>query len=127
MLLAAKLSRKLYETIGDEAAEATLTWMDSVERTRAEAFCQEIRGELLVLRDEMRGGLAAVRDEMNGGFAALREEMHAGFTRLEVAIERVNGRIDTRYLDLLKWSLTFWVGTALAIAGTLVALARLGR
>ena len=31
MSVAAKLSRKLHETLGDEAAEAMVSWMDSVE------------------------------------------------------------------------------------------------
>ncbi len=70
-----------------------VSWMDSVERNRAE----------------------------------LREIADLGFARVEVMIERVNGRVDSRYLDLLRWSLTFWVGTTLAMAGTLAALMRLGR
>jgi hypothetical protein len=140
MSVAAKLSRKLHETLGDEAAEALVNWMDSVEQNRAElrevndlAFARidarfgEAEARREAFRHGIQGDLAAFRGEIQGDLAALRDEMHAGFARLEVAIERVNGRIDARYADLLKWSLTFWVGTTLAIGGTLAALVRFGR
>ena len=144
MPVAAKLSRKLYETLGDEAAEAMVSWMDSVERNRAEL--REV-ADLGFARIDARFGeaearidtrfaeadarwtrtLEAFREEFRSELAELREEMHAGFSRLEAMILKTDARIDQRFADLLKWSFTFWIGSTLTLVGALVVLTRLAR
>ena len=135
MAVAVKLSRKLYETLGDEAAEAMVGWMESVERNRAEL---RETSDMAFARIDARFGEAEARfGEMEVRFEALldrriaalreelRDEMHAGFARLDARIAGVEMKIDQRFADLLKWSFTFWVGSTLTLVGALVVLSRL--
>ncbi|MGH7668062.1 MAG: hypothetical protein ACRENQ_01110 [Gemmatimonadaceae bacterium] len=135
MAVAVKLSRKLFETLGDEAAEAMVGWMESVERNRAEL--REI-SDMAFARIDARFGQAEARfGQMESRFEALldrrltvlrdelRDEMHAGFARLDATISNVEMKIDQRFADLLKWSFTFWVGSTLTLMGALVVLSRL--
>lgn len=139
MPVAAKLSRKLYEAFGEEAAEAMVDWMESVERNRTElremndlAFGRidarfgeseerirrEVAADIVQLRQAMESGFSKLRDEMNG--------MTSGISRLEVLIAETNGRIDARFSDLLKWSFTFWAGSTLTLLGIAAAIVRWG-
>jgi hypothetical protein len=137
MAVAVKLSRKLYETLGDEAAEAMVTWMESVERNRAElreasdmvfARIDARFGEMEARFGQMEARFQALLDRRIGALRdELRDEMHAGFGRLDARISGVEMKIDQRFADLLKWSFTFWIGSTLTLVGALVVLGRLGR
>lgn len=56
-----RLSNKLHETLGPDAAEDLVTWLDE-------------------MRSDHR--------ELQADFAELRHEMHVGFARLETLIEK---------------------------------------
>ncbi len=126
MAITARLSHKLHQTLGDEAAEDLVNWMQQVDAQRAElrelndlnfsrvdarfdARFTEARhatqADLSDLRHTMQADLAELRQEMNVGFAESRQEM----ARLETRLERRIG-------DLIKWSFVFWVGAVGAIA-----------
>lgn len=100
MPITPRLSRRLHQTLGEEAAEDFVTWMQQVDAQRAEL--RELN-ELTFARFDAR--LGEVREEMRVGFAGLRQEM----THLETRLER-------RIADLIKWSFVFWVGAVAAIA-----------
>lgn len=123
MPITAKLSRKLYETFGDEAAGELIDWMQRLDASRAEL--RELN-ELTASRLEARmSGLEARLGETNVELQAelrtkvteLRRDMETGFTRLE-------SRIEQRTADIMKCSFAFWVGSVLTVTGALVALAR---
>jgi uncharacterized coiled-coil DUF342 family protein len=144
MAITARLSHKLHQTLGDDAAEDLMNWMQQVDAQRAELrelnelnfsrletrFAEmATRADLAELRQEMQGGFAQtreVRQEMHGGFAQTREvrqEMHGGFaqTRVEFAelrheMAQLETRLERRIGDLIKWSFVFWVGAVGAIA-----------
>lgn len=94
MPVTAKLSRKFYETFGDEIANELVEWFNQVDATyrtgfrelfevhfaRFEAKLEQLRAEL---RSEVRQGLAEVRSE------------------------------------LIKWMFVFWAGTMLTVVGLL--------
>lgn len=151
MPIAAKLSRKLYETLGEEAAEAMVDWMEQADRNRAdlremndlafgrmdarfgesdarfreseERMRREVRADLAEFRQAIEAELAKVRQELND----IRSEfprIESGLSRLELLIERTNGRIDSRFSELLKWSFTFWAGSTLTLLGIALVLAR---
>lgn len=104
MAITSRLSRKLHETFGQEAAEDLVDWMRGIDTQRAEL--RELN-ELSVSRLEARmdARIAELRVEMQG----LRAEMQSGFGRLGVAIEK-------RFADLLKWSFVFWISSVGAFA-----------
>ena len=105
MPITAKLSRKLYDTFGDEAAGEMIDWMQRVDAQRAEL--RELN-ELSVSRLEAR--LGEVR-------ADLEKKMETGFARLET-------RVEQRTADIMKWSFAFWAGSVLVTVSALAALAR---
>ncbi len=90
MPITAKLSRKLYETFGDDAAGDMVDWMHHVDAQRAE------------LRE---------LNELN--FA----RFEARLMQFEATIVgRLEAKIEQRTADLMKWSFVFWVGAVAAIA-----------
>lgn len=99
-----RLSRKLNETLGEEAAEDLVNWMDDVDAQRAE------------WREAMRADFAELRQEMQSGFAELRQEMRVGFATLRQEMAHLEARFERRLGDLIKWSFVFWVGAVGAIA-----------
>jgi hypothetical protein len=102
--ITARLSRKLHQTLGDEAGEDLVTWMQQVEAQRVEL--RELN-ELNFARFDARlsASVAELRQDMQTGFGAVRQEM----AQLETRLERRVG-------DLIKWSFVFWVGAVGAIA-----------
>ena len=115
MTIAATLSRKLHETLGDEAAGAMVDWMQGAEIRRAElrdlhelGFARidsrfgESRAEIDVKFAEMRAEIdlkfAEMRAEIDSRFAEMRADMDRRFgevnARIDVATAQLNGRID---------------------------------
>jgi hypothetical protein len=86
------LQRKLQQTLGTEAAEDFVSWMEEVDSARV---------DIAELRHEMQIGFART----DAKFAAL----DGRFSALETLIER-------RTADLFKWSFAFWIGAVVAIA-----------
>ncbi len=130
MPIGAILSRKLYETFGDEAANEMIDWMQRVDAHRAELrelneltvsrfdarlgqFKAELESRIEALSGELRAGLAKTDAQV----ADLRRDMETGFARLET-------RIEQRTADIMKWSFVFWVGSVATLVGALATLAR---
>ena len=90
MAVTARLSRKLYETFGDEAAGDMVDWMHQVDAQRAEL--RELN-ELNFARFEAR--LAQCEATIVG---------------------RLEAKIEQRAADLMKWSFVFWIGAVAAVA-----------
>lgn len=131
MPVTAKLSRKFYETFGDDIAGELVEWLNSVDAayrsefrdlfevhfSRFEAKLDQLRAEL---RAEMRteystkADVMSVRDEVVSVRREVTFLVKDEVTALRVRIEAVEGR-------LIRWMFLFWVGTL----GTLVALQKL--
>jgi ABC-type phosphate transport system auxiliary subunit len=118
MAVTARLSHKLHQTLGDEAAEDLVNWMQQVDAQRAEL---RDLNELNFARVEARfaEARAATRADFarfDGKLAALHEEMRAGFSDLRQEMAHLETRLERRIGDLIKWSFVFWVGAVGAIA-----------
>lgn len=122
MPVTTRLSRKLHEALGDDAAEDLVNWMQQVDVQRAELRdlnelnFSRFDARLAEAREAMRADLAQLRQETRAGLAEVRQELQTGLNRLETKLEQ-------RATDLMKWSFVFWVGAVGAIA----ALARVLR
>ena len=123
MPVTAKLSRKFYETFGDDIAGELVEWFNSVDAAyrsefrdlfeihfaRFEAKLDQFRAEM---RAEMRadyatkGEVFSVKDEVR----AVKDDV----TALSIRLAALESR-------LIRWMFLFWVGTL----GTLVALLKL--
>ncbi len=108
MPITARLSRKLHQTLGDEAGEDLVTWMQQVDAQRVEL--RELN-ELNFARFDARlsASVAELRQEMQAGFATWGGGLRQEIAQLEIRLERRIG-------DLIKWSFVFWVGAVGAIA-----------
>jgi hypothetical protein len=98
MSITPRLSRKLHQTLGEEAATDLVNWMQHAD-TRLTGVA-------------MREDLA----ELRADFAELRQEMQVGFAKLHEEMARLEARLERRFSDLIKWSFVFWVGAVGAIA-----------
>ena len=105
MPVTAKLSKRFYDTFGDEIANELVDWFNQVDATyradlrefnelnfqrfdaKLEQRLSAFRTELVdQLRDEFRTGLAAVRDELRTDLTAVRDELGTRMTSAESAI-----------------------------------------
>jgi predicted nuclease with TOPRIM domain len=138
-----KLSRRLHETLGDEAAEDMVDWMHRMDGQRAEL--RELNELNLSRIDErfgrMDGQFARIDERfqrvderfariderfqrvderftrIDDQFVELRREMDVRFAQFEASIiGRLEAKIEQRTADLMKWSFVFWCGAVAAIA-----------
>lgn len=142
MAIPAKLSRRLYEILGDDAAHDMGDWMQRVDAQRAElrdlnesnfARVDARLGEhsvvlqaALARYDERFDVLEAAIGRHDSRFsemqadlkgqaalmADLRRDVDTGFARLET-------RIEQRTADIMKWSFLFWIGSVATLVGAL--------
>jgi hypothetical protein len=138
----AKLSRKFYETFGDDMANELVAWFNQVDATyrlefrdlfdtnfarfdaKLEQRLAELRAEL---RAELHQEIAKLRAELYREVGELRSEMRAGFAGLEgrmlARMGVLEGRFGTLEGHLVRWMFLFWA----ANLGTTIALISLTR
>ncbi len=111
MPVTAKLSRKFYETFGDEIANELVDGFNQVDAT----YRSELRelNELNFSRFDakLEQRWAQLDAKLEQRVAELRGDIQAGLASLKA--------------DLLKWMFTFWATTTLILLGTMVALLKL--
>ena len=107
MTVPQRLTHRLQQTLGVEAAEDLVNLLSGIDLHRNEwtAFRAEIRAEFTEFRGEMRAELAQFRAEMLTQQLEIQKQVSTFFTSLEKA-----------RADLLKWSFLFWVGAVASIA-----------
>lgn len=118
----ARLSRKFYEAIGDDAANDLVNWMNAVDATyradllrlneaNLDRFSTEIArhsaefsGEIVRLRAEVDRRLVELHAEMDQRFTELRAEMDQRFTELRAEMDRrfteLRAEMDQRFTEL---------------------------
>jgi hypothetical protein len=115
MPVTARLSKRFYDTFGDEIANDLVEWFNQVDAT----YRQELReqNDLNWARVEARFGQVEAR--LDARLDGLRAEFHQELTGLrsdlDIGLERLRS-------DLLKWMFLFWTGTALTVIGLVTAL-----
>src|ERR1043166_5692755 len=130
MAIGSRLSRKIHEVLGTEAAEAMVDWMQRVDAGRSEL--RELN-DLSFARFDARLAerIAEVNARMDIGFANvdaklanLEARTDAKFSSLETKIDAKIANLESRMdatlarhrADLLKWSFAFWVTALIGIA-----------
>lgn len=110
MPITVKLSRKFYDTFGEDVVNELVEWFNMVDAT--------YRGDLRELNEL---NFARFRAEMRQELAELRAEVREQLARLETKLEgRINGveaSMDRLRADLIKWMFVFWATTALGVIG----------
>jgi hypothetical protein len=122
MAITARLSHKLHQTLGDEAAEDLVNWMQQVDAQRAELRelnelnFSRVDARFAEARQATQVDLAELRHATHADVAQLRQEMKAGFAEVRQEMAHLETRLERRIGDLIKWSFVFWVGAVGAIA-----------
>jgi hypothetical protein len=105
--VSAKLSRKFYETFGDDITNELVDWFNKVDAT--------YRTELREL-NELNFGRFEARLEQR--IAELKAALGALESRLEARMAAFEAR-------LIKWMFLFWVGQAVTTVGLVFGVVRL--
>ena len=103
MPVTAKLSRRFYETFGDELTNELVDWFNQVDAT--------YRGELRELNEV---NFARFDAKLEQRIAEVKAELRAAMATLETRLAAFEARI-------IRWMFLFWVGTL----GTVIALLKL--
>ena len=123
MAVTANLSHRLHQTLGSEAGNEMVDWMNRMDAQRAELrelnelSFSRIDAGFGELEARLRAELQAGQARTDSSVADLRRDMELGFARVEMKVEQ-------RTADIMRWSFAFWVGSVLTITGALVALSR---
>lgn len=99
MPVTARLSRRFYDRLGDEAANELVNWLNSVDAEFRSGLRERDDRNWDRFRAELRSSTAELRTELKGEMAALRVELHSELR------------------SHLRWMLTFWVTTLLTLVG----------
>ncbi|MGH7645290.1 MAG: hypothetical protein ACREMR_06860 [Gemmatimonadales bacterium] len=106
-----KLSRRFYETLGDDVANELVEWFNQVDATYRLDLRELNETNFARFDAKLEQRLAEVSAE-------LRVEMHAGFTRLQAAIAEAKG-------DLIRWMFVVWAGTSVTTVGLVITIVKL--
>ena len=130
----ARLSKAFYDKLGEQVANELVEWFNQVDLTyrselrelndlnfaRFDAKVGERLAELRSgLRAELHTEIGGLRGELHAGIGGLRGELHAELGKLRS--ELGNDLRDTK-VSLVRWMFAFWIGTALAVAGSRLVL-----
>ena len=100
MPVTAKLSRKFYETLGEDVTNELVDWLNSVDAT--------YRSDLREL------------NELNFSRFDAKLEQRLAELRRDLTIE-----MSRNHNALIRWMFTFWVPTALGMLGTAIGVVAL--
>jgi hypothetical protein len=106
MPVTARLSRKFYETFGDEIANELVDWFNQVDMT--------YRGELRELNE-----LNFTRFD-----AKLEQRVAEINAKIEQRTAELNAKMADLRAELIKWMFVFWAGTVVPLGGLIIALHR---
>src|ERR1043166_9490253 len=119
MPVTVKLSRKFYETFGDEIAAELVEWFNQVDAT--------YRGDLRELNElnfarfdaKLEQRVAALDAKIEQRVAVLDAKIEQRVAELGAQLRR---EMADQRADLIKWMFIFWVGTVVPLAGLILAL-----
>lgn len=115
MPVTARLSRKFYETFGDDIANELVEWFNQVDAT--------YRGDLRELNELNFQRFDAKLEQR---IAEVRAELREVTAGLEARLEsKIDTGLANQRAELLKWMFVFWAGTVFPLAGLVIALNRL--
>jgi hypothetical protein len=106
MPVTARLSRKFYETFGEDITNELVDWFNSVDAT--------YRSDLRELNEV---NFARFDAKLEQRLAELNAKWDGHWTRLDAKIDRCLAQLKA---DLVKWMFAFWAPTALAVVALLL-------
>ena len=136
MPVTAKLSRALYERLGDAVADELVDWFNMVDATyRADLrelnelnfarFDAKLEQRIGELRAAMHAGFArtdARVDKLDARMDQIKTELDAGLAQIKMELHARMAKLETRLTQRL---FAFWVAQAAATAGLVFAVVKL--
>ncbi len=142
MPVTAKLSKKFYDTLGEEVANELVDWFNQVDATyrtdlrefnelNFQRFDSKLEQRLAEMGAKLEQRLERCLAEMDTKWARVLAEMDAKWTRrlaeMDAKWERrfaqLEVKIATTKSELIKMMFLFWAGTVIPLAGLIIALA----
>ena len=139
MPVTARLSRNFYDRFGDDVANELVEWFNSVDATyRANLlelnelsfarFSAKIDGlqmaQSFARIDERFAGIDERSAKVDERLAAIDRRFDAIESLLREHLVRIDARFDRFEARIMRWMLTFWVGTLGGLAALVWAMVR---
>ncbi len=111
MPVTAKLSRKFYETFGDEIANELVNWFNAVDATYRSDLRELNEVNFARFDAKLEQRMAESDAKWERRMAELDAKWERRMAELRVEIQKTRA-------DLIKWMFVFWTPTALGVVGT---------
>jgi exonuclease VII large subunit len=125
----ARLSRRFYDAIGDDAANDLVNWMNAVDLTYRNELLQHNEANFSRFSATLEARFAATWADIDRRFAEVGQRLdkiEQRLDKIEQRLESLEARMDTRFAQfesrMLKWMLVFWTTTMLGAAATVIAV-----
>ena len=127
MPVTAKLSKKFYDTLGEEVANELVDWFNQVDATyrsdlkefnelNFQRFDSKLEQRLAGMDANWERRLAEMDAKWERRLAEIDAKWERRFAQLEV-------KIATTKSELIRMMFLFWVGTVIPLGGLIIALA----
>lgn len=129
MPVTARLSKRFYDAIGDDAANDLVNWMNAVDLTYRNDLLQHNEANFTRFVTLLDSRIAELRAEMNRRFEQVDvrlDRIEARMGSLEARMGSLEAGMDARFAHfeakMLKWMLVFWVTTMLGVGGLIAGM-----
>ncbi len=148
MPVTAKLSRKFYETFGDEIANELVDWFNQVDATyrgdlrelnelNFARFDAKLEQRWAQLDAKLEQRAAALDLKIDQSVAILEAKLQQGLTALDAKIEQRTSALDAKIeqrtaelrvelakqkTELIRWMVGLWLATLVPLGGLIVGL-----
>ncbi len=112
MPITAKLSRRFYETFGDEIANELVGWFNSVDAQYRAELREMLDTQFRLMRSELEQ-----RIDQRVAAAELRLDRRIDLleSKLDKMETRLLGRVELMFSGERKWTVGLWASTMLAV------------
>ncbi len=108
MPITAKLSRRFYETFGDEIANELVGWFNSVDAQYRTELREMLDTQFRLMRSEIEQRIIAVELRLDRRIDLVESKLDKMETRLL-------GRVEMMFSGERKWTIGLWASTMLAV------------
>jgi hypothetical protein len=127
MPVTVRLSKHLYDTLGEQVADELVNWFNQVDATYRsdlrefnETNFSRFDAKLEQRLTEFAAGLGARIGDLDGKIDRVYSELNAKIDHVALRFDaRLEQRLAEFRADLLKWSFLFWIGTVVTIVGAM--------
>ena len=139
MPVTARLSKRFYDAIGDDAANDLVNWMNAVDLTYRNDLLQHNEANFTRFSATLDARFAAMWVEFDRRFAVVEQRLDKVEQRLDKVDQRLEkielrlvtfeAHMETRFAQfearMLRWMLVFWVTTMLGVGATTAGMLQL--